>query len=687
MPRNFTRRLVLYGVGTLLTLFLVVVAVLSLRNFQVRRIDSTSDVDTLITALEHKNVNIRHAAISALRKMGPQAVLAIPALTRALKDEDAGVRYRAADTLGSLGTLANEASISLVSAVRDEDERVRRSAAMAINGVDPTAHTNVPHLIKILQNRNPDVRVWAADALGAIALDGVDASAAIPQLRQCLSDDDRDVRLRAVRAVTSIDEPDATCVPALIEAFKSDDENTRIWAFRALGSVGPDAKSAVPALVKVIEYESDGEVCLTAINALGSIGVEAAAAAPALIDALTKSNVRFAAERALEHIGAPVIPAVVDALKSNDDRLSLSAARILERLGGTAVPALVELLSGSEEEIRTMASSTLQAIGVDAVPALMAELDTDDNDIRTHVEHVLSEIGKEAVPKLLELLTDEDLPLDVRRRTIYALGVVGVDAEAAIPMLIQQLHHENHGIRESAIGAIRQVGKLALPSLRKLEESFDIDVRGRAVLLIAELSPLTRSSESALFEILSGNDLELRIWAAGCQELLEQKSPKTLELLERILRDPTEDGKLRGQACYAIAKLHSDSTQLLIEVINNENDNVAACASLALKSKGPTAISPLITVLKSADLEASLSASNVLGEIGAAAVSALIDVLKNENLEAKVRQRAAKTLGKIAAAGTALGSLLKNSEKDVADLAQSALDINESLRNENMKNN
>jgi HEAT repeat protein len=228
MQKRSTRRLILYGVGILLAFFLILVAVLSLPIFH-----STSFVDTLITALEHKDVNIRHSAISKLRKLGPQAELAIPALTRLLQDEDAGVRYRAADTLGSLGTLANEASISLINAVRDEDDRVRRSAAIAISSVAPTAHTDVPDLIKFLKNRNPNVRIWAADALVALASDGVDANEAIPQLKQCLNDENRDIRMRAISAITSLDEPDASCVPALLEAFKSG-EKIRVFGPLAL---------------------------------------------------------------------------------------------------------------------------------------------------------------------------------------------------------------------------------------------------------------------------------------------------------------------------------------------------------------------------------------------------------------------------------------------------------------------
>jgi HEAT repeat protein len=248
-------------------------------------------------------------------------------------------------------------------------------------------------------------------------------------------------------------------------------------------------------LVEVVESESYGEVCLAAISALGSIGEEASAAIPVLIEAIAKTDLRFAAERALERIGGPAIPAVVDALKSEDERLALSAARILEWMGGTAVPALIDLLSGTEEKWRNISSPTLVAIGVDAVPALTAELDTDDSDIRIHIERVLSQIGKKAVPKLLELLAVNDLPLDVRRRVIYAMGVVGADAEAAIPELIQQLQHENHDIRDVATGAIGKVGKVALPSLQKLGSSLDEDVRSRAARLIANLSPATQSNE------------------------------------------------------------------------------------------------------------------------------------------------------------------------------------------------
>jgi hypothetical protein len=87
-----------------------------------------------------------------------------------------------------------------------------------------------------------------------------------------------------------------------------------------------------------------------------------------------------AAEAALGRIGAPAVPALMDALRSADPNVRKKAIEVLGRMGddaAPAVPALTAFLDDPDLGVRKSAARTLGQIGPDAkdaVPALMRNL-------------------------------------------------------------------------------------------------------------------------------------------------------------------------------------------------------------------------------------------------------------------------------------------------------------------------
>jgi HEAT repeat protein len=87
-----------------------------------------------------------------------------------------------------------------------------------------------------------------------------------------------------------------------------------------------------------------------------------------------------AAEDALGRIGAPAVPALMDALRSADPIVRKKAVEVLGRMGedaAPAVPALTALLDDPDFGVRKAAARTLGQIGPDAkdaVPALIRNL-------------------------------------------------------------------------------------------------------------------------------------------------------------------------------------------------------------------------------------------------------------------------------------------------------------------------
>jgi HEAT repeat protein len=91
-------------------------------------------VPGLIQALDDDRI---HAiAVEGLRRMGPRAAPAVPALVKTLQDQRDQDRSAAAHALGEIGTAAGEAIPALKVLMRDEDSGVRDAAALALRKID-----------------------------------------------------------------------------------------------------------------------------------------------------------------------------------------------------------------------------------------------------------------------------------------------------------------------------------------------------------------------------------------------------------------------------------------------------------------------------------------------------------------------------------------------------------------------
>lgn len=86
-----------------------------------------------------------------------------------------------------------------------------------------------------------------------------------------------------------------------------------------------------------------------------------------------------AATDALGRIGPPAIPALIQALRSQDPLVRRKSAEVLARMGSDAkdaVPDLIRLLDDPDPLIRKTAARTLGRIGPDSAPAIPALMRT-----------------------------------------------------------------------------------------------------------------------------------------------------------------------------------------------------------------------------------------------------------------------------------------------------------------------
>jgi HEAT repeat protein len=148
------------------------------------------------------------------------------------------------------------------------------------------------------------------------------------------------------------------------------------------------------------------------------------------------------------------------------------AEAALRKSGQLAVPALIEALGTEEPAIRAIAARTLGCLGevaAEAVPALITVLHDNDLDVRLAAAKGLWNITKTAdvvVPALVNLLdvkgTTDLEASETRRRFLQtvmeALSRIGPPATAAVSGLTAMTKDNNRHIRESALVTL---GKIA----------------------------------------------------------------------------------------------------------------------------------------------------------------------------------------------------------------------------------
>jgi HEAT repeat protein len=280
--------------------------------------DFTPGLDALFGALRTDgSAAVREAAAIALGKLSPDDVRpATPTLIERLKDDSAAVRAAAADTLRRMGREAVEAVPALREAVEDEKNEplTRFQAAQALAKIGPPeAVAALPGLQKVLAGARTPVEVRTA-ILSAVARFGKDAGPAVPQVGKLLTDEDSSVELRgaAVTALEALGPVAAPAVADLKKAAKDKDKFVRGMAMRTFAKIGKELGSQLRDAVALVKQGTDDpilEVRLAAIETLGNFGADVLGEeAKDVLERLTQlkdsseKEVREAAQNALEKL-------------------------------------------------------------------------------------------------------------------------------------------------------------------------------------------------------------------------------------------------------------------------------------------------------------------------------------------------------------------------------------------------
>ncbi len=128
----------------------------------------TEAVPVLMALIEARNETTRRGAISALGRMGPASISAVPRLVECLQShQDADTREKAAEALGQIGPAAAGSAVpALIKAAGDDKwPKVRRASLSALGEMGPAAREAIPVLKEALRDPDNWISLDARNAL------------------------------------------------------------------------------------------------------------------------------------------------------------------------------------------------------------------------------------------------------------------------------------------------------------------------------------------------------------------------------------------------------------------------------------------------------------------------------------------------------------------------------------------
>ncbi len=662
-------------------------------------------------ALRDESWFVRHEAIEAIRIAAPPDASSVPEHVEGLKDPDAEVRLNAAVALFMLAetesssapvTLKDpdgkltEAGRAVLRAFRDPDRHVRYYAARGIKRDGRETAETYDEFVRLLADDYPPTAGVAAEAIGKFRSRH---AIVVPLLTRLLSDSRMEVRQAAALALSDFAPEARGSVGALGEALRDGDADVRSRAAYALGRIGPAARGAIPGLLRALD-DADRDVRMSATEALGMIAAadpedeESDRPSPVEVEAAVKGLSRMLGDHprrmaagSLRRIGpqaAPAVPALVKALRDEDDYLRKSAAEALGAIGpaaGPAVPALIITLKDPEKDVRKESARALRRIGDRSAPLLAAlegSLGDPEEDVAKEASWVLACAGGPAIPVLLEGLRGDKAP--VRRWSAHGLGWLagrrhastggfsdipvgeeGLEDDprarltreenaAVVAGLDAALGDADGGVREAACGALAGMGSAAaaaLPAFLRALDDPEQKVRKLALWGLNGLGPAAGKAVPRLLRAVKEGSSPDRV---GAIQALGRIAPRSMEPVPALI-DALADGEPGKHAAEVLAWKGDSAVPALEKALKSGNPVVRRRAADALGSIGqsaaPVAGRGLLEALDDPEPDVRAAAAGAVGSVcrdAESAVPPLIQALRGGNV--KVQAGAALALGR-----------------------------------------
>lgn len=622
-------------------------------------------IPTLLVALHDRSPLVREGAVQALASLGSNTTEVLAPLAAALQDRDTWVRQRAVEALAS----ANPSPVArkaLADALEHKDTMVRRAVVQALTtseiGRKPANVTSmVPNgMMRVNEMAlNPGMTPFSigpAPASGPLDSSPVDASI-IPALTAALSDPDSFVRVKAAEALIRSTPPAQASVRTLLEALTDRDEGTRQLAGQVLLTLGPRTREIAPHLRELTE-DPDPFVRLIAARALSRAGAAEKENALRALRSLLEEDApsRFHAAETLWEMGQvdEAIPVLIAAFDDSQSRgmniLGIRAREILQRVGPTTkavVPALVDALKSENPNTRRQVLEILQRLGTaaaDAAPAVVVQASSNEKDLNFLALGILRQLGtlpKQVIPDILAMVKESD-PAQLGPR-LPLLQQFGPETKAAIPVLAGFLNHPTPRFQIQAIEILQQVASQApaesVPVLIEALKHKDSNIRSRAASALAQLGAQGAPAAAALAELLNDPDVNSRLLAIQALEQLGPAAKGTAPALVKALRD--ENHSVRLQASQALRrvdrKTRAELEPALLEMLQDQNSSIRSRALAVLTSNvdrksRPPLLAALLRFASDSEPNVRLQAVHALGRLSGGGLDRQITPALKERL-------------------------------------------------------
>lgn len=306
---------------------------------------------------------------------------------------------------------------------------------------------------------------------------------------------------------------------------------------QALKKAGQE-ESAVLELRKIFDAViSDPEKAFQAANvvwAWSDIGIKARSQLPLIQTLTTHADLRISVFSKIAIDNLKTAQQWGDDLRSQDPKTRRAAADRLKRMNREALPALpvvietIEKYRTPEVEVCLLLLTRLGPEARDAVSALIAllgdtSLTKEQTMLRLGAAMALGAIGPEAnsaLPALRKTVQNATEQV-VRIHAFTAIKRINPDDKTAIPALLANLSSNNLGVQVTSLTCLGMLGKdaeTALPKLNQFRKSQDPAIQALAEYAIARIQNDSDGAKKALGKVTSDKRNEVRTIG---RELLE----------------------------------------------------------------------------------------------------------------------------------------------------------------------
>src|SRR5436190_2435462 len=340
------------------------------------------------------------------------------------------------------------------------------SFAVAASGqsAEPRAYggQSLAQWIQSLTNNSPKVRAAAARALAEIG-----GAEAIGPLMEQLADRDADVRLNVAYALGRINKQPQQSIRALTQLLRDNDEHVRYSAQWSLGQIAGAFQQ--PGQAKEINAQRISELLAAAAGVMAHTG--APESLQRRVREAGESLGKGATAPSPGQLSATLANLIED-LQAPDVYVQVQALAKVKRLDPAAAPLLIQALAASSKEsiLEWKLPEALAELGSAIVPALCEALESDDEsvqDLAINVLRHMSSAAKGALHQLNKILADEDAAEERVERVLDAIGNIRPPAKASTALPATRVAAAAHSdvIR---IAARRALSAIATDAVRAL---------------------------------------------------------------------------------------------------------------------------------------------------------------------------------------------------------------------------